>query len=199
MSFEEAASVPLAALTSWRALFTDGRMKPGQRVLVIGGSGSCGMFGVQIAKAFGAKVTAVCGTDNVAMVRDLGADQVIDYREQRFQDVSGKYDLIYDTIGKESPGSCREVLRPGGRYVTTVPSARTIWDAVRTMVWPGRKARVVLVRSNGRILSKITGLIEENKIRAVIDRVYPLDQAEDALAYSRTFHTKGKLVLTTDK
>lgn len=198
MSHIQASAVPLAALTSWRALFTNGRMKENQRLLIIGGSGSCGSFGVQIAKAFSAHVTAVCSTPNVAMVKALGADQVIDYKKESFFDGQESYDIIYDTIGKENLKKCRAILKKKGVYITTVPRTPALISAAISKITPGRRSEVVLFRSDGLILEKIADLTEAGKIRSLIDKIYPFEEVAAAHTYSRSFHTKGKLILTPD-
>jgi len=202
VSHEEAAAAPCAALTAFRALVEIGRIGSGSHVLIVGASGGVGSYAVQIAKSFGATVTAVTSTSNVELVQSLGADRVIDYKVERFTDVVRGQNLVFDTIGKESLASCRSVLAPRGRYVTTIPSGRTATESVTSrlsrLVSGGRtpSAHVVLVQANGEQLERIATLMEQRQIRSVIDTVYPLQDARKAHEKSRTWRTRGKLVLS---
>lgn len=198
MSFVEAAAVPLAGLTALQALRDDARLRPGARVVVVGASGGVGHYAVQIARSLGAEVTGVTSAANVEMVRDLGADRVIDYRKERFNDVLTGYDVVFDTIGRESLRTCSRVLASGGVYVTTVPNGANLLASIvtRPLSWLGAKrSAVVLVRSDGHDLELLRRWIEEGKLRSVIDRVHPLAEAARAHDHSRTFRTRGKNVL----
>lgn len=202
VSFVEAAAVPLAALTALQAIRDDGRMKRGARVVVVGASGGVGHYGVQIARALGAStVVGVCSARNADLVRNLGADRVIDYRSEEFPDILAgdePYDLVFDAIGRHSLSKCRRYMTRRGAYVTTVPSAGSVFDAVRTFVWRFRRtARIVLVRSSGDDLSLLATWMESGALRSVIDQTAPLEEVKDLLAHSRTFRTRGKNVLTT--
>ncbi len=200
MSFEQAAGVPLAGLTAWQALAENARMGPGQRVLVVGASGGVGHYAVQIARAFGAQVIGVCSGANVELVRRLGAVRVIDYERERFNDVARGLSIVFDTVGHESLGSCAAVLRPGGTYVTTIPGIGTLLAMAfsRLATKLGRQTRrseVVLVRADGADLEGMTVLAESDELTTNIDSVYPLAEAAKAHDRSRTFRTRGKLIL----
>ncbi len=200
MSFEEAAGVPLAGLTAWQALSENARMGPRERVLVVGASGGVGHYAVQIARAFSAQVTGVCSSANVDLVRRLGALRVVDYERERFNDVVRGYDVVFDTVGRESLGSCAEVLRPGGTYVTTIPGAGTLLAMACSRLasklgWQTRRSEVVLVRADGTDLEGITVLAESDELTTIVDTVYPLAEAAKAHDRSRTFRTRGKLIL----
>ncbi len=200
MSWEEAAGVPLAGLTAWQALRGNARMRPGDQVLIIGASGGVGHYAVQIARALGAEVTGVCSTANVELVRRLGAHRVIDYKQERFQDLPGSYDVVFDVIGRESPKTCAPVLRPGGTYVTTIPGPGTLLRMfcsrlISTVFRHSRRSEVILVAARGSDLEAMTELIEKGEIRTVVDSVYPPAEAAKAHDKSRTFRTRGKLVL----
>lgn len=196
MSFEEASAVPCAGLTAWQALLHDCKLKPRQTVLIVGASGSVGSFGVQIAKDFGAAVVGVCSTRNVDLVRSLGADEVVDYTKEKFNDSIRGIDIILDTLGKENLAAVESVLKPQGIYITTLPHGKQMLDTVRTGILPfGQKSKMVMVKAKGSDLDKIKEKIEAGKIRAVIDKVYPLEQVAEAHQYSSTFHTQGKLIL----
>ena len=200
MSHQQAAGVPLAGLTALQALRDNARVRPGQRVLVIGASGGVGTYAIQIAKALGAEVIGVCSTTNLALVEGLGADRVIDYRVERFDRVLSDLDVVFDVVGRESSKSCAAVLRPGGTYVTTIPRLATGLEMVvsRIRSWvssTARRSEVVLVRASGADLEQITQWIEEGKVTTVIDSVYPLREAARAHERSRTFRARGKIIL----
>lgn len=198
-TFEDAAAVPLAGLTALQAIRDDGRMKPGNRVVVVGASGGVGHYGVQIAKALGAStVVGVCSERNADMVRELGADRVIDYRSESFLDAlkdDEPYDLVFDAIGRHSLAKCKKIMSRRGAYVTTVPSAGIVFDAVRTFVWRfGRTARIVLVASRGEDLALMASWMESGQLHSVVDQTAPLEGYADLLGHSRTFRTRGKNV-----
>lgn len=201
LTHEEAAAVPCAGLTAYDALVGLGGVGPGARVLVIGASGGVGSYAVQVAAALGATVTAVTSTANVAFARSLGAHAVVDYRTERAADLVRDQDLVFDTIGRERPASWRAMLAPGGRHVTTIPGAATFaragTTAVARLLTAGRAARshVVLVRARGEHLERLAAWMQEGRVRSVIDGVYPLHEARAAHERSRTWRTRGKLVL----
>lgn len=202
ITHESAAAVPCAALTAHGALARLGRTRPGSNVLIIGASGGVGTYAVQLAKALGAIVTAVTSTRNVALVESLGADRVIDYKTERFASVVQGQDVVFDTIGEENLASCRPVLTPGGRYITTIPNGQTALQATLSgllrFVRGGRtqSAHVVLVQANGAHLEAIASLMSKGQIRSVIDSVYPLSEVRAAHERSRSWRTRGKLVLS---
>lgn len=197
----EAAALPCAGLTALQSLRDLGRLGRGERVIVTGASGGVGSFGVQIAKILGVEVTAVGSGPNRELVTSLGADRFVDYGEARFEDVVTDQHLVFDAAGRSSLGRCRRVLRPGGRYVTTVPSAATI--AVSTVspllrlltFGRARSAHVVLVRARGDDLALLASWAAEGRLRSVVEEVFPLDEVQAAFARSKTWHTRGKLVL----
>jgi len=200
MSHAEAAGVPLAALTARQALLDDARLKPGQRVLILGASGGVGSYAVQIARSHGLEVTGVCSGRNLDFVRGLGAGRVIDYQTEPFLDTGEVYDAVFDVIGKESLKRCASVLTGGGVYVTTIPRPRMFRDSLLSRLrslLPGerRKSRVVLVRSRGAELAELARLAEAGELVTHVDRVFPLAEAAAAHDASRTFRTRGKLVL----
>ncbi|MBD8506738.1 NADP-dependent oxidoreductase [Hoyosella sp. G463] len=199
ISHIEAAAVPVAGLTAWQSLFDIARIGPGDKVVVVGASGGVGHYAVQLAHHAGAHVTAVCSTANADFVRDIGADEVIDYTTQRFTDVVRGQDLVFDTLGKESLDSCRNVLNPNGIYITTVPNLATIarWaqTSLRSRVLGGQRASVVTVKARGHELSALAELMAHGHLRSLVDSVYPLAEAAEAHRKSRTFRTRGKLVL----
>jgi len=208
LSFEEAAGVPLVALTALRAVrealrevkenaphACDAGALERRRVLVNGASGGVGTFAVQLAKIFGAEVTAVCGARNASFVREIGAARVIDYDEEDFASGGETYDVIFDVVANRSYRACKRVLRPGGVYVTTEPGPRQFASQVLTMP-NDRKARVVLAKPSGDDLSMLGTLLDAGRLRVVLDRVYPLEEAAEAHAHDEAGHGNGKTVLS---
>ena len=209
VSHAEAAGLPLAGLTAYQGLCECGRLAAGQRVLILGASGGVGTYAVQIARQLGARVTGVSSEANRALVAQLGAESTLDYRSvdplsiETLQD-GEPYDLVYDVVGKASLGASRAVLAKGGTYVTTIPRgpqllemARSYLSAPLTLVGRRlRRARAVMVRSDGRQLRRLAQWMAEGTLRTVIDSTYPLEAVADAHRRSRTFRSRGKIVLT---
>lgn len=206
LSFEEAAAVPLAGCTALLAVRDDGRVEPGQDVLVVGASGGVGTFAVQIARALGATVTGVCGPRNVGLVRSLGADHVVDYSIQDFTAADRRYDLVIDIAGSHSALECRRVLKPDGSYVVVGgPAGRWVQPAGHVFAMMAvapfvsqRMARtdVVACTTNQQNLVALTALIEAGRVRPVIDRRYPFGEIPAAVAYQEGGHVPGKVVVT---
>ena len=203
LTYEEAAAVPLAALTAIQSLRGALRDLPHdcdealgrRRVLINGASGGVGTFAVQFAKVFGAEVTAVCSADNAALVEGLGANHLVDYSEEDFTRHEGRYDVIFDVVGKRSFNACRRALRPGGIYVTTeLLPGNFLWQ-VLTFPGENKKARVTVVKTSGRDLSLLKSLFEAERMKVVTDEVYPLEGAADAHRHGETGHARGKIVL----
>ena len=195
LSYEEAAAVPLAALTALQALPDQGNIQTGQTVLINGAAGGVGIFAVQIAKALGAVVTGVSSTKNLDLVKSLGADRVIDYTQQDFAEDTAQYDIIFDAVGKRSLSETKKVLKPNGVYITTVPSPKVLLESVLTAFLPGRKAKFLFEKPNAKDLLFLKELIEAGKIRAVIDRTYPLQELAAAHGYSETGRAVGKIAI----
>jgi len=198
LSPEEAAAVPLAALTALQALSLGGAPQAGERVLVVGASGGVGHFAVQIARAMGAEVDGVCGTDHVGMVRGLGAARVIDYRKEDPLAAGQRYRVVLDAVGRGPAAGYARLLDPGGTYVTTLPSAGSLVEAVRLVLTSRERVRHVLAKPRGSDLERITGWIEAGELRPVIERRYALAQAAEAWRRSREGHVGGKLVILVD-
>lgn len=201
VGFEAAAAVPIAALTALQALRDNGHIQPGQKVLINGASGGVGTFAVQLAKVFGAEVTGVCSTRNVAMVRDIGADHVIDYTHEDFTRNGQRYDLIVDIAANRSVSEYKRVLSPQG--ICVVAGFSTMPHMVRSMVlgsWASRTGRQKFVRFvaklNPQDLALLKDLLEAGKIVPVLDRQYPLSAVPDALRYFGEEHARGKIVIT---
>jgi NADPH:quinone reductase-like Zn-dependent oxidoreductase len=172
MTFDEAATVPIGGLTALRFLKQAG-ITNGSNVLIYGASGSVGTFAVQLAKYFGANVTAVCSTTNLTLVKSLGADNVVDYTREDFTNTETRFDIIFDAVGKTSKSACKNLLKPGGSYVSVTGS-------------PSRNPNDLLF---------LKELIESGKLKTVIDRRYKLEQIREAHAYVEKYHKKGNVVI----
>jgi len=204
LTFEQAAAVPVAATTALQGLRDKGALEPGQKVLVNGASGGVGTFAVQIAKALGAEVTAVCSTGNVELVRSLGADRVVDYTREDFTRSGQRYDLLLDNAGSRSFSACRRVLRPDGRLVVVGgPKTSRLLGPLPHMVVTVAASRVrsqravaFLAKLNKEDLRVLTELLEAGTVRPVIDRTYELAEIGDALRYLGEGHARGKIVVT---
>jgi NADPH:quinone reductase-like Zn-dependent oxidoreductase len=201
LDFAEAAAAPEAGLTALQGLRDAGGLVSGQTTLIIGASGGVGTFAVQIARAMGASVTAVCSTRNVDLVRSIGAEHVIDYTAEDLIDRPERYDLILQTAGTASPNRLRRLLRPGGTLVLSDGEGRLAGiDRIlaATVLDPFVRERLVvfLTRENQADLAALRDLIEAGAVRPVIDRSYPLADAPKALAYLEAGHTQGKVVIT---
>jgi NADPH:quinone reductase-like Zn-dependent oxidoreductase len=200
LTFAEAASVPEAAVTALQGLRDHGRVRPGQHVLVIGASGGCGTFAVQLAKAFGAEVTGVCSTRNLELVRSIGADHVIDYTRASVLQTQGRFDVIYQAAGTDSPRQLRHLLTPTGTLVLSNGSGRfagidRIVQALVLSPFVGQRLAVYVTRENRGDLLVLRDLLEAGTIRPVIDRTYQLRQAPEAFRYLEAGHTSGKVVI----
>ena len=204
MSFEQAASVPVAALTALQALRDKGHIQTGQKLLVNGAAGGVGTFAVQIAKSFGADVTGVCSTRNVDMVRSIGADRVIDYTYQDFTETGERYDVILDCIGNHSLSAFRRVLNPKGTYIAAGgPTGRwMIGPLVRSLAalvlsgFVTQKFVMILARASKEDLCITRQLLEAGKVTPVIDRRYRLSEVREAISYLEEGHARGKVIIT---
>lgn len=200
LTFEQAAAVPLAAVTALQGLRNKGQLQAGQTVLINGASGGVGTFAVQIAKALGAEVTAICSTKKVALVRSLGADHVIDYTQEDFAQNGKRYDLILAANGSRSIFEYRRALKPGGIYVMTGGATKQMTQAMLLgplLSMTGSQKMVnLLARPNQSDLSFIKELLEVGKVVPVIDRRYPLCELAEAIRYLEAGHAQGKIVIT---
>ena len=200
MTFEEAAAVPMAAVTALQGLRDKGQIQPGHKVLIHGASGGVGTFAVQIAKAFRAEVTAVCSTRKVDLVRSIGADHVIDYTQEDFTKNGQRYDLILAANGNRSMFEYKRALAPKGRYVVTGGSMAQLFQAMLLgplLSTAGRQNMGnVLARPNQKDLACMKELLEAGKVIPVIDRCYPLSETAEAIRYLEAGHARGKVVIT---
>ena len=204
VSFEEAAAVPIAALTALQALRDHGQVQPGHKVLINGASGGVGTYAVQIAKALGAEVTAVCSTRNVEQARALGADRVVDYTQEDFTKLDVKHDLLIDIAGSKPFSKLRRVLTPEAKVV--IVGAKfpgrglgPLGHVVRTRLSALGKSQTVkffMARITKEDLAVMQELLDGGKVKSVIDKTYELSQVDDALRYLGEGHARGKVVIT---
>jgi NADPH:quinone reductase-like Zn-dependent oxidoreductase len=185
-----AASVPIAALTSWQALFDAAQLQPGQRALIHAGSGGVGHFAVQLAKWKGAHVIATASTKNQELLAEIGVDEPVDYTKQRFEDVAHDVDVVLDTIGGETQDRSFKVLNKGGALVSLV-QARSREKAQAL----GVRALDIAGHPDGPQLAEIAKLIDAGKVKPTVDRILPLSEARRAHDLSKSGHTRGKIVL----
>ena len=194
IDFRAAAAVPLAAQTALQALRDDGRIKPGDAVLINGASGGVGVFAVQIAKILGGRVTAVCSHRNTELVKELGADDAIDYNDTELTSLVTRFDIVFDVFGNYRFDKLKHLLKERGTYVHTVPSARIAQDVVRTFARK-RRARLVIVKSRRRQLDWLTEQIDGGSLKVVIDRSFSLENAQEAHRFMETKRARGKVIL----
>jgi NADPH:quinone reductase-like Zn-dependent oxidoreductase len=209
MTFERAASIPVAAITALQGLRDKGKIQSGQKVLVNGASGGVGTFAVQIAKSFGAEVTSVCSTRNVDMVRSLGADHVIDYTKEDFTKSAQRYDLIFDNVGNHSFSERRRVLTPHGICVLAgiggAGEHEGQWGHLAENLKAALLSRFVkqkfvmfIAQLNQKDLNILRDLMQSGKVTPVIDRQYKLSETAEAMRYLEEGHARGKVVVTAE-
>jgi NADPH:quinone reductase-like Zn-dependent oxidoreductase len=207
VTFEQAASAPVAALTALQGLRDKGRIQAGQRVLINGAAGGVGTFAVQMARLFGANVTGVCSTRNVDLVRSIGADRVIDYTQEDFTKGGQRYDLFLDCVGNHSLSACRRVLNLKGILVMVgAPDDGRVLGLIarliRALVWSrfvSQKMVFFIAKMNKEDLTIVGELIATGKVRPVIDKRYNLSEATKAFRYMEEGHARGKVIITLER
>ncbi|HEX2196559.1 MAG TPA: NAD(P)-dependent alcohol dehydrogenase [Actinomycetota bacterium] len=206
LSFEQAAAVPVSGVSALQALRDEGRLRPGQKVLVVGASGGVGTLAVQIAKALGAQVTGVCSTSKVDLVRSIGADDVVDYTRADFADGSRRWDLVVDTAGRRSLSRLRKALTPKGTLVIVGGDGGGRWTggffrqmlrAPLLSLFVGQRLRGLGAQEKKEDLEALCELIDSGALTPVVDRTHPLVEAPDAIRYLAQGHPRGKVVVTT--
>lgn len=200
LSVREAAAMSSGAMTALPFLAEVAKLQRGQRILIIGASGSVGSFAIQMAHQLGAHVTGVCSQANVDWVRELGADRVIDYTQEDFLKTGDTYDIVFDSVGKSRFAAAKQILRPGGQYLTTVLSLKILWQGF----WSARrgKVRARFAATGLRTpeqkqadLNQILEQIQQGHLKAVVDRVYGFSAIREAHAYVDRGHKKGNVVV----
>jgi NADPH:quinone reductase-like Zn-dependent oxidoreductase len=214
LSMEEAASVPLVGLTAWQVLVERANLQKGQKVLIHAGSGGVGTFAIQLAKHIGAKVATTTSTANVELARNLGADVVVDYKKENFERVLSGYDVVLNSLDGDTLRKSLSVLKPGGKLISISGPPDPDFARTQGLNWflrqvlrllsfgirrKAKRRRVnysfLFMRANGEQLNQITSLIEAGIIRPVLDRVFPFEATNEALAYIETGRSKGKVVV----
>jgi NADPH:quinone reductase-like Zn-dependent oxidoreductase len=203
LTFEQAAAVPLAALTALQGLRDHGQIQAGQKVLIIGASGGVGTFAVQLGKSFGADVTGLCSTRNLDLVRSIGADHVIDYTKEDFTQSGQKYDLIFQLAGTRSPSDCRRALTSKGKLILSSGESDGRWigpldriiKAVVLSPFVSQRLGPFEAKRSKEDLQILKELIESGKVSPVIDRTYPLSETAEAVRYLEEGHARGKVVI----
>ena len=202
LSFEEAAAVPLAALTALQALRDKGELAEGERLLVNGAAGGVGHFAVQIGKALGARVIGVASGRNQEFLRELGAGRGIDYEQEDFTSDEEDYHVVFDAVGSASFKECDLILEEGGVYVTTAVGPaifiRATISGISSLFGPARRARAIIVNPNGQDLAFLGRLIDAGKLRPHVEEVFRLDRIADAHSYSESGRVRGKLVVRVE-
>jgi NADPH:quinone reductase-like Zn-dependent oxidoreductase len=198
ISFEQAAAVPTSGCTALQGIRDQGKVRPRQKVLINGASGGVGPFAVQIAKALGAEVTAVCSTGNVEMVRGIGADRVIDYTKEDFTKGSARYDVIMDNAASHSLSAARRALTPDGLHVPSSGQAGMGWIIAAALTAPfvRQQGGAFVAATDSDSLLALKDLIEDGRVTPVVDRTYPLAETAKALAYLDEGHARAKVVIT---
>lgn len=215
LSMAEAASIPLIGLTAWQVLVERAQIKPGQKVLIHAGSGGVGTFAIQLAKHLGATVATTASAGNAALVKELGADVVIEYRSKKFEEELSGYDIVLNSLDAGTLEKSLKVLKPGGKLISIsgppdpafarAQGLNAVLRLVLRALSSGirRKAKragvdysFLFMRADGEQLGRITTLIEDGKIRPVVDRTFPFEKLNDAFAYIDTGRAKGKVVVT---
>lgn len=214
LSMEAAASIPLVGLTAWQVLVDRARLKRGQKLLIHAGSGGVGTFAIQLARHLGAHVATTAGTGNLDLVRRLGAETIVDYKTQDFSETLSGYDVVLNTLDGETLAKSLKVMKPGGQLISISGPPDPAFARQQGLNWLlqqvmrllsfgiRRKAKrqdvtysFLFMQANGEQLGKITTLIEDGVVQPVLDRVFPFDQMNDALAYLATGRAKGKVVV----
>jgi len=202
ISFEEAAALPVAATTALRALRDRGRIQEGQKVLIVGSSGGVGTFALQLAKYYGAKISAVCSSRNVEQSHSFGAEKVIDYTKEDFSKSGDKYDLILAINGNSRLSTYRRMLNPGGIYVMVGGELSQIIRSIvfgRFLSFGSRKMYTLTVKSSQKDLEFLAKLAGDGKIKPLIESTYSLDKSAEAMSYLNEGHARGKVIIKCEK
>lgn len=197
LPFEEAAGLPLAGVSALQALRDKGRINAGKKVLINGASGGVGHFALQLAKIYGAEVTAVSSNRHTKLMDELKPDHWIDYTKEDFTKNKNTYDIIFDVIGNKSFLHCRRSLQRGGIYITSLPRPKLLLHKLFS-VFTGRKVKAFLMKSNASDLDLLSSFVKTGKLKIHIDKIFPLNQISEAHKYSQTGKAEGKIIIKID-
>lgn len=195
VSFQEGATLTMAACTAFNGLYKAGKIKDGDEVLVNGAYGGVGSFAVQLAKLAGAKVTGVCSSENIENVKALNADSIIDYTEQDIYTIDKKYDLVFDAVGKLEAWKAKRLLKKDGRMVTTVAGFKQILFSIFFPIFSSKRFKMVWNNPTREQMALLSGLVKDQKLKVIVDREYALNEVSEAHKYSETGRAKGKILI----
>ena len=195
MDHIHAAAIPMAGQTALQALRDKGRIKPGQKILIIGAAGGVGHYALQLAKIFGGETTAVCSSRHEKLLVLLKPDHHIDYNKEDYLDRNKLYDIIFDAAGVKTFLSCKKILATGGIYITVLPRPKLLVHKIIALFTKGKKVRSLLQKSQGSDLEVLKKLVEEEKLISVIDSIHPLDKVSEAHRRAESYSTDGKIII----
>jgi NADPH:quinone reductase-like Zn-dependent oxidoreductase len=195
ISWEEAAAIPLAGNTALFFIRDLGKIQKGQKILIHGASGAIGTYAVQIARYYGAEITGVCSSSNAEMLKSIGADKVIDYTKEDFRKSAERYDFVFDVVGKTTFSDCKGILKPGGIYLENMLGLNDIPKMLWTSIFGGKKIKGGVSKESAENLNFLSELIENGKLKPVIDRVFPLEKTAEAFHYVEQGHKKGTVII----
>ena len=195
MDHIHAAAIPMAGQTALQALRDKGRIKPGQKILIIGAAGGVGHYALQLAKIFGAETTAVCSSRHEKLLALLKPDHHIDYNKEDYLAGNKLYDIIFDAAGVKTFLSCKKILATEGIYITVLPRPKLLVHKIIALFTKGKKVRSLLQKSQGSDLEVLKKLVEEEKLISVIDSIHPLDKVSEAHRRAESYNTDGKIII----
>ncbi len=195
MDHIHAAAIPMAGQTALQALRDKGRIEPGQKILILGAAGGVGHYALQLSKIFGAETTAVCSSRHEKLLALLKPDHYIDYREEDYLKGEIRYDIILDAAGVKTFLSCKDILKPGGIYITLLPRPKLLVHKIIALFTKGKKVRSLLQKSLGSDLEVLKKMVEEEKLISVIDSIHPLDKVSEAHRRAEAYSTEGKIII----
>lgn len=194
ISFLQLAGIPMAATTAWQALFENARLVPGAHILINGGSSGVGHYAIQIAKAYGAMVTAICSGKNFEFCRALGADTLIDYQKEDFTNRETQYDIIFDVMNNKSLEQVKQIMKQDAVYIGTTPTPTLLWSILKSSL-TSKKSKFVAVKPNTKALTDICRLMKEDKLKTKIDKIFSLSEIIEAHRYSELSRSCGKVII----
>ncbi len=195
MDHIHAAAIPMAGQTALQALRDKGRIKPGQKIMIIGAAGGVGHYALQLSRIFGAETTAVCSSRHDKLMALLKPDHYIDYNKEDYLGGEKCYDIIFDAAGVKSFLSCKKILVPGGIYITVLPRPKLLFHKIIALFSKGKKVRSLIQKSQGLDLEVLKKLVEEEKLISVIDSIHPLDKVSEAHKRAEAYSTEGKIII----